>query len=527
MTRPGEGFPILSEESVTPLPLDFVRSVDSGTTISGPVLRYVAATPGDGSGPGPSGTDWDSVLHEWAQDDDILRGGPLAQALIDLEQAASEREGRTARQIIRRVGGTPPHPEARTEADVTVGPETPVPDADSTTHEVTPIYLSKADTGPLEEEWVIKAMRSGYVAPLGPMVDEFERQIAERVGVKHALALSSGTAALHLLLLGAGARAGTYVIVPTMTFAATVNAVMYTGATPFFVDVQESDANIDVDLTLQAVDQLQAEGKEVAAVLAVDLYGRCADYTRLEPELALRGVTLLEDAAEALGATHAGRAAGSFGLGAVLSFNGNKIMTTSGGGMLLSNDGELVDRARYLSTQARQPVPWYEHTEVGYNYRLSNILAGIGLAQLSRLDGMIARRRENRARYKELLSFIPNARFLGEIPKPPGTIDNCWLTSIIFETGTIDITQTVAGMAEARIECRHLWKPLHGQFKLPDENAITRGTADRLFATGLNLPSGSNTSPEHLSQICSALSSQLQSTSHQFPHVNSPRGVQR
>ncbi len=484
------------DPSVTPISLEMVRSVELTTPITGPVLRYLAATPWSETSPDASTIDWDVVARQWGHDDDVARGGPLAQTILESERRAAEQQGRDVRRLIRRVG-TLPHPDARTEADVTVGPDTPVVDADGATDDMTPIYLSKADTGPLEEEWVIKAMRSGYVAPLGPMVDEFERQIAERVGVSHALALSSGTAALHLLLLGVGARAGTYVIVPTMTFAATVNAVMYTGATPFFVDVQESDANIDVDLTLQAVDQLHSEGKEVAAVLAVDLYGRCADYTRLEPELSRRGVTLLEDAAEALGATHGGRAAGAFGRGAVLSFNGNKIMTTSGGGMLLSNDGDLVDRARYLSTQARQPVPWYEHTEVGYNYRLSNILAGIGIAQLSRLEDMIARRREIRQLYQHRIGQLPGIRFLGDVPNPPGTEDNCWLTSMIFPDD-LDINQLIIAMAAHHIEGRHLWKPLHVQAAFSTCPAATTDTATRLFAAGLNLPSGSGLSNEQI-----------------------------
>ena len=353
-----------------------------------------------------------------------------------------------------------------------------------------PIYLSKADTGPLEEEWVLKALRSGYVAPLGPMIDEFEKRVAERVGVGHALALTSGTAALHLALLHVGARPGTHVVVPTMTFAATANAVMYTGATPVFVDVQSSDGNVDVDLAMQAIDGLQADGKQVVAMLPVDLFGRCADYTRLEPELALRGVPLIEDAAEALGATHGGRGAGSFGLAGVLSFNGNKIMTTSGGGMLLSNDGDLIDHARYLSTQARQPVPWYEHVDVGYNYRMSNVLAGLGIAQLSRLDDFIARRREIRDLYEVGLIGAPGIRIMGRGPQESDADDNCWLTSVVFDAGTVDVDSLVARMSADRIECRHLWKPLHLMAAYAGAGSAMTGASERLFGSGVNLPSG-------------------------------------
>ncbi len=513
MTPPLKRQPLITEGSVEPLSLEFIRSVESSTSVTASVIRYLALSSWETDSAPASAIDWEDVVRDWAVDDDLLRGGPFAHALHESERQAAELQGRDVRRLVRRVG-TQPHPDARTEADVTVGPDTPVPVADGATDAVSPIYLSKADTGPLEEEWVIKAMRSGYVAPLGPMVDEFERRMAERVGVSHALALSSGTAALHLLLLGVGARTGTYVIVPTMTFAATVNAVMYTGATPFFVDVQESDANIDVDLTLQAIDQLQAEGKEVAAVLAVDLYGRCADYTRLEPALVLRGVTLLEDAAEALGATHAGRAAGAFGRGAVLSFNGNKIMTTSGGGMLLSNDGDLMERARYLSTQARQPVPWYEHTEVGYNYRLSNILAGIGIAQLSRLDEMIARRREIRHLYKEGLRGLPGVRFLGDTPNPPGTDDNYWLTSLVVQSKHVDVNAIIAAMAAQRIECRHLWKPLHDQSAYPTLSHLS-GAAARLFSRGLNVPSGASLQNHQIATTYSLVTNLISESAYQ------------
>lgn len=248
------------------------------------------------------------------------------------------------------------------------------------------IFLSKADVGSVEEQFVLDALRSGWVAPLGPDVDAFEAEIAGRLGVAGALALSSGTAALHLALLHLGAGPGNCVVLSSMTFAASANAVAYTGATPVFVDSQANDGNVDPGLLIDAVDTLVAEGQKVAAVMTVDLFGRCAEYGSISAELARRGIPLVEDAAEALGAQYEGHTAGSFGRAAALSFNGNKIMTTSGGGMLVSDDLELIERARYLSTQARQPVPWYEHTDIGYNYRLSNLLAALGRAQLSRLE---------------------------------------------------------------------------------------------------------------------------------------------
>lgn len=292
------------------------------------------------------------------------------------------------------------------------------------------IFMSKADVSDSEEEAVRRAIRSGWVAPLGPEVDAFEAEVAERVGVQGALALSSGTAALHLALLHLGARPGTAVVVSSMTFAASANAIAYTGADPVFVDSRESDGNIDPELLFESIDTLRAEGTEVVAVMTVDLVGRACDYTTIEAGLEERGVPLLEDAAESLGASHAGKPAGAFGRAAALSFNGNKIMTTSGGGMLLSDDEELLDRARYLSTQARQPVPWYEHTEIGYNYRLSNILAAVGRAQLGRLDGMITRRREIRRQYMDAFAEF-DVRFLGSVDTDGEFVENCWLTPLI------------------------------------------------------------------------------------------------
>lgn len=354
------------------------------------------------------------------------------------------------------------------------------------------IFMSKADISDVEEEAVRRAIRSGWVAPLGPEVDAFETEVAERVGVKGALALSSGTAALHLALLQLGARPGTAVVVSSMTFAASANAIAYTGADPVFVDSQESDGNIDPELLFEAIDTLRAEGTEVVAVMSVDLVGRACDYTTIEAGLAERGVPLLEDAAESLGASHAGAPAGSFGRAAALSFNGNKIMTTSGGGMLLSNDEELLDHARYLSTQARQPVPWYEHTEIGYNYRLSNILAALGRAQLGRLDGMVDRRREFRRRYMEAFRSL-DVRFLGTADTDGDSVENCWLTAIVLGD-SIDLTpdDVVGAMNEANIEVRHLWKPMHMQRVFAGARAFTNGASERLFARGVTLPSGSS-----------------------------------
>ena len=369
------------------------------------------------------------------------------------------------------------------------------------------IHLSMADISEAEEQAVVRAIRSGWVAPLGPEVDAFEAEIAERVGAVHALALSSGTAALHLALIHLGARPGTHVVTSSMTFAATANAIAYTGATPVFVDAQESDANVDPELMLQAVRDLQGRGEQVVAAVPVDLFGRACDYDVLEPGLAELGVPLLCDAAESLGARLGDRAAGSFGTASAFSFNGNKIMTTSGGGMLVSDDEALIAHARKLSTQAREPVPWYEHTEYGYNYRLSNILAAIGRAQLGRLDELIGRRRAVRERYVEAFDGLEGVRVLGT--GEDAHFDNCWLTSLVVDRPGYDVDAVQASLAEQGIEARHLWKPMHLQPVFAGAPMVGGEVSEKLFRTGLNLPSSSTMTAEQQERVITAVTALL------------------
>jgi dTDP-4-amino-4,6-dideoxygalactose transaminase len=351
------------------------------------------------------------------------------------------------------------------------------------------VFLSSPDVGELEESYVVEALRSGWVAPAGPAVDAFEREVADRSGVAHAVALSSGTAALHLALLGLGVGPGQVVVVPTLTFAATANAVAYTGAEPVFVDCDPETGNVDPALLAELLDALHREGRAVAAVMPVDLFGRCADYADLVPLCERFGVPLIEDAAEALGSTYRGRPAGSFGRAAVLSFNGNKIMTTSGGGMLLSDDGDLAARCRHLSTQARQPVAHYEHHEIGYNYRLSNLLAALGRAQLSRLDDMIGRRRALRDGYAKLFAGVHGVTLLGA----DDVEANCWLTSIVVDPALAGWrAQDLNGhLAAQDIESRPIFKPMHLQPAFADARTALTGAAQHLFENGLTLPSGS------------------------------------
>src|SRR5699024_7389247 len=323
------------------------------------------------------------------------------------------------------------------------------------------IYLSRPDITELEEQAVLTAVKSGWVAPAGPEIDAFEKEMAERIGVQHAVALSSGTAAIHLGLLTLGVKPGDIVVTSTMTFAATANAITYTGATPYFVDSDPVTGNISPQLLREALAELAEQGTPAAAVVPVDLLGKAADYSQIEPICEEFNVPILSDAAESLGATHNGRAAGSFGKAAVLSFNGNKIMTTSGGGMLLTDDGDFAQHVRYLSTQARQPVVHYEHTDIGYNYRMSNLLAALGRAQLSRLDEMIERRRCWRDRYRDLFAEVPGVDIFGGSDAE----DNCWLTSIMIDPSIskVSANSLQAGLQDANIESRPLWKPMHMQ----------------------------------------------------------------
>jgi dTDP-4-amino-4,6-dideoxygalactose transaminase len=370
-----------------------------------------------------------------------------------------------------------------------------------------PIHLSKADISEVEEHYILDAVRSGWVAPLGPHVDAFEAEIAALAGVPHALALASGTAALHLGLLELGAGPGTAVIVPSMTFAASANPVVYTGAEPVFVD-SRADGNIDPELLMKAIDTLQAEGTRVVAAMSVDLFGRCADYGEIVPGLQERSIPLIEDAAEAVGATYHGSPAGSFGAAAVFSFNGNKIMTTSGGGMLLSKHEDLIERARYLSTQARQPADYYEHTEIGFNYRLSNVLAALGRAQLTRLDSLLARRRTIREMYVDGLSDVPGVRFLGRDEEVRGDDeDNCWLTCIELDpaVATVSPSKLIVELMGEKIESRRLWKPMHLQPVFASHRAFVSGESERLFDRGVTLPSGSALQDDEIERVIKVL----------------------
>lgn len=352
------------------------------------------------------------------------------------------------------------------------------------------IYLSPPHLGADELDLVRDAFASNWIAPLGPHVDAFEREFAHTVGVPHAAALSSGTAALHLALRLVGVQPGDAVICPTLTFCATANPIIYEGGVPVFLDVDPATWNLDPNLLRDELRQRAARGRLPRAVLAVDLYGQMADYDALLDTCAHYGVPVIEDAAEALGATYRGRPAGSFGRCAAFSFNGNKIITTSGGGMLVAHDAELIERARFLAAQARDPAPHYQHSEIGHNYRLSNVLAAIGRGQLRVLDERVAARQHVFATYRERLAELPGIALQPQVDY--GTSNN-WLTCVTIDPETFGATREDVRRAleAANVEARPVWKPLHLQPVFADCPHRGGDVARRLFERGLCLPSGS------------------------------------
>ena len=359
------------------------------------------------------------------------------------------------------------------------------------------VYLSAPDLAGAELELLSDAIASGWIAPLGPHVDGFEREVCARIDTPYAVALASGTAALHLALLVLDVQPGDEVWTSTLTFAATANAIRYVGATPVFIDSERRSWNMDPDLLVSALDRAAGEARLPKVVIAVDLYGQCADYEPIVKACKRHGVWLIEDAAEALGATYAGRPAGSLGDLAIFSFNGNKIITTSGGGMLVGRSKEWIDRARHLATQARQPVVHYEHTEVGYNYRLSNLLAAVGRAQLADLDRRVEKRRAINARYRELLGDLPGLSFM---PQAPFGRSTCWLTCATTPSSQVRDNLLHALGAE-NIEGRPLWKPMHLQPAFDSYRSLGGNVAQELFNTGLCLPSGSGLDLETIDRV--------------------------
>ncbi|MDB5752809.1 MAG: putative Glutamine--scyllo-inositol transaminase [Ramlibacter sp.] len=370
------------------------------------------------------------------------------------------------------------------------------------------IWLSSPHLGEDETAFVAEAFRTNWIAPLGPHVDAFERELADHVGVGHAAALSSGTAAIHLGLLLLGVQPGDTVFCSCLTFVASCNPIQYCGARPVFIDAEPGSWNMSPLALARAFAWAEREGRLPRCVIVVNLYGQSADMDALLPLCERYGVPVLEDAAESLGASYKGRASGSFGRVGVYSFNGNKIITTSGGGMLVADDEALIARARKLATQAREPAPHYEHVETGFNYRMSNVLAGIGRGQLRVLPQRVQQRREVFETYRAALADVPGIHWM---PQPPGMHSTRWLTCLTLagEDAGARRDQVLRSLERHSIEARPVWKPMHLQplYRGAPWFPHAEGTdlAAQLFATGICLPSGSNLEPGQITRVIAHL----------------------
>ncbi|WP_375765472.1 aminotransferase class I/II-fold pyridoxal phosphate-dependent enzyme [Archangium gephyra] len=362
------------------------------------------------------------------------------------------------------------------------------------------IYLSSPHLGPYERGYVDEAFASNWIAPLGPHVDAFQAEFSRCTGAPHALALSSGTAALHLALQLVGVSPGDEVLVSTLTFSATVNPIRYLGATPVFIDSERTSWNMDPSLLSEELEARARSGRLPRAVVVVHLYGQSADMDPILAACERYGVPVVEDAAEALGSTYKGRVPGTLGRAGIYSFNGNKIITTSGGGMLVSPDEALVQHALKLATQARDPAPHYQHSEIGYNYRLSNVLAAIGRGQLRVLEDRVAARRRNYELYASALAEMPGLSFM---PEAPWGRHTRWLTALTIDPAHFGADREVVRLALERenIEARPVWKPMHLQPVFASFARRGGGVAEELFRNGLCLPSGSNLTTNDLGRV--------------------------
>lgn len=366
------------------------------------------------------------------------------------------------------------------------------------------IYLSAPHMSGHEMSYIQEAFDTNWIAPLGPHVDAFEREIAAKVGVNGAAAVSSGTAAIHLALQLLDVQAGDTVFCSSLTFVASANPILYLGAAPVFIDSEPDTWNMSPQALERALHDASQAGSLPKAVIVVNLYGQSAKMDELAALCSAYRIPMIEDAAESLGSTYKGKASGSFGRYGVFSFNGNKIITTSGGGMLVSDDLESLHTARFLATQARDMAPHYQHSQIGFNYRMSNVIAGIGRAQLAVLDDRVQTRRAIFERYYKELSYIPGIRFMPELND---TRSNRWLTTLTIDERETEVTvqQLLKSLADENIEARHVWKPLHRQplfegvayYAHSDQDSVS----DRLFRSGLCLPSGSNMTEEDQTRV--------------------------
>ena len=364
------------------------------------------------------------------------------------------------------------------------------------------IWLSSPHMGGAEREFVTEAFDSNWVAPLGPNVNGLEEDIASFLNNDvHVAALSSGTAALHLALIMVGVQEGDEVICQSMTFSASANPIRYQRAIPVFIDSEKDTWNMDPDVLKEAIKDSITKGKKPKAIIPVHLYGMPAKMEEISAIAEDYDIAVIEDAAEALGSSISGKKCGTFGKMAILSFNGNKIITTSGGGALVARDKALIEKATFLATQARDPAPHYQHSEIGYNYRMSNICAGIGRGQMEVLAERVEQRRANFSFYKNVFKDIEGISFVEE---PEGFYSNRWLTTILVDaskTGGVTREDIRLALEQENIESRPLWKPMHLQPVFQEFPYYGGRVAEDLFENGLCLPSGSNLSKEDLGRV--------------------------
>ena len=365
------------------------------------------------------------------------------------------------------------------------------------------IYLSSPHMGDKEFAFVKEAFETNWIAPVGPHVDMFEKEFCEITGARFAAAVSSGSAAIHLALILLGIQPGDEVMCSTLTFAATANPITYQGATPVFIDSEPSTWNMDCNCLEDAIRDRIRKGKRPKAVIIVHLYGQSADMDTIMNLCKQYDIPLIEDAAESAGAYYKGKHTGTFGKFGVFSFNGNKIITCSSGGMLVSDDEGLIRKAKFLATQARDPAPHYQHSHIGYNYRLSNVLAGIGRGQLRVLAERVQARRDNFDYYKKELGCLPGIQFM---PEAGFGRSNRWLTCLTIDPSKFGATREDVRLAleSENIESRPVWKPLHLQPVFQGYPYYGSGVAEELFDKGLCLPSGSNLRKEDLQRVVKA-----------------------
>ncbi|MES2330115.1 MAG: aminotransferase class I/II-fold pyridoxal phosphate-dependent enzyme [Bacteroidota bacterium] len=363
------------------------------------------------------------------------------------------------------------------------------------------IWLSSPHMGNTEKQFVEEAFTTNWVAPLGPNVDGFETDLSKYTGVANTAVLSSGTSAIHLALIILGVQKDDIVLCQSFTFSASANPIVYLGATPVFIDSEEDTWNMDPVLLEESIQHYLSIGKKPKAIIPVHLYGMPAKLDEITRIAKQYNIPVIEDAAEALGSTYHNKPCGSFGDMGILSFNGNKIITTSSGGALISANVEWIKKARFLATQARDPAPHYQHSQIGYNYRMSNVLAGIGRGQMQVLPDRVMQRRKNYVLYSESLKNIPGIRFQ---PEMPGSFSNRWLTCILVDpsqTNGITREDIRLHLEKDNIESRPLWKPMHMQPVFAEAPRFLNGVSEKLFEQGLCLPSGSNLLAEDIERV--------------------------